>query len=133
MPFKITNITEKTLKKALPLNIEFKDPNTGDSIRNTIQPNQFIILYFKPISVRQLEIRNVVTVEFITQNDITALTSPVSKVNTTPAEPSKNNLDEKEEKDFIENNVSDPEGLNKDTKKRGKKNNNDSNEVENDG
>lgn len=62
MPYKIKNIAK------YPIVILTHD---GDKkIKHNIQPNEFEIFWFIPPTASQFHIRNIVTIEYITPNDV---------------------------------------------------------------
>lgn len=68
MPYKITNISHKTFKTPVPLTITVNDGSS--KAKHVIQPNESIILYFVPTSAQQLHIKNMVTIEHISNNNV---------------------------------------------------------------
>jgi hypothetical protein len=70
MPYKIKNISKYP--------VVILTPDGDKKIKHTIQPNEFEIFFYVPVMANQFHIRNIVTIEFITPNDVL----PIPKVQT---------------------------------------------------
>ena len=73
MPFIIRNITRRTQKTPFRVDIHYKD-NFGDrTVHNYLEPDDFLIMYYKPTSAMQLMHKNVVSIEDITEHQVLEL------------------------------------------------------------
>lgn len=77
MPYKITNITHKTLKNGLPLQLAYT--NGMDKHKKVLEIGQHFYLYFLPKEIHQFQIRNFVHVEFVKNIEPDPIVTPVNK------------------------------------------------------
>lgn len=69
MAFLITNTSDKRFGKQIPLTITFKD-GLGETVKKELKENSTIAMYFKPVSVMQMEVANVVSCVYIPDADV---------------------------------------------------------------
>lgn len=87
MPYKITNIAKH------PIVILTTD---GDKkIKHNLNPSEFVIMWFIPPTASQFHIRNLVTIDYITPNDV--LPTP-KKVETSDNQELKDDIEENNQK-----------------------------------
>lgn len=77
MPYKITNITEKTLKNGLPLQLTYTIGN--EKAKKVLEVGQSFYLYFLPKEIHQFQIRNFVHVEFVKNIEPDPIVIPLDK------------------------------------------------------
>lgn len=73
MPFIIRNISRRTQKTPFKVDIHYKDTFGDRTVHNYLEPDDFLIMYYKPTSAMQLMHKNVVSIEDITEHQVLEL------------------------------------------------------------